>query len=333
MFPIFTESQFVTNGGLTPMPRVGPMHANGFAPGFSPDVPPDEFADLVCGPNGDNITRVIDQMRAAPAGHRSLFVGGWMFVQKPGHSEELFRQYCLATYDAMRRHAEAFARVGVWPDFIISDGEPDEVDGGLTESARLVRQFLFEKVGANPAMFRQNTTAFVSWQIYDGKGTQADEYTLPGNPFSVKRKFLLPSGHDCVHGYLLPEGGPHASGVDLDTQVNQIIAQADGADLADHDWVVLVDGFTHYHGRVYAVEGDRGQTDTKYRAAYTRMARTLRGKAGFRGVWVFPTAGRGQPPITDPNVAYPGPNVPTPADLGLQTADEAGIVEAWRGEA
>ena len=327
-FPIFTESQFVTNGGLTPMPRMGPMHANGFAPGFSPDVPPDQFADLVCGPNGENIERVREQLNAAPPGFRGLFVGGWMFVQKNTHSDSLFREYARATYEAWKRHVDA----GVVPDFIISDGEPDEQDGGLTETARLVRQFLYEKVGDAPVLLA-NRTAFISWQIYDGAGQQKDEYTRPDDPFSVKRKFLLPSGHDCVHGYLLPEGGPYGGHVDLDTQVDQIIAQARGSALAEHDWVVLVDGFTHYHGSVYAVEGDRGLTDAKYRNAYTRMARTLRGKAGFRGVWIFPTAGRGQPPITDPNIVYPGPNVPTPADLTLQTEDEAAIVRAWRGVA
>lgn len=332
--PIFSQHQFATVPGITPMPFVGPQHPNGFTVGFSPDVPPEQFADLVCGPNGENIGRVVRQLSAAPPGLRALYVGGWMFVQRHGHSDALFRQYCEATYLIWQRHAAAFEAADVWPDFNISDGEPDEQDGGLTETARLVRQFLYEKVGTVPALFRPRQTVFISWQIYDGHGRQADEYTKPDNPFSVKRKFLLPSGHACVHGYLLPEGGPFGGHVDLDTQVDQIINQAVGAYMDDHDWVVLVGGFTQYHGSVYAVEGDGGETDAKYQAAYTRMARTLRDKPGFRGVWGFFTAGHGQPAITDPAITYPPPpaNQPIPANLNKQIEDEAAIVNAWCGE-
>lgn len=331
-FPIFTEALFSTNGGVTPMVRLGPVHSNGFAPGFAPDVPPEEFADLICGEGGENIDRAAEQIKAAPPGRSAVFVGGWMFVKKPGHSDQLFRAYCAATYEALRRHAEVFAEEGAWPDFIIADAEPSEEDGGgITRAARLCRQMLFEAVGQTPPLFNADRTGFIGWQLFDADGAQADEYTKPFDPFTVKRKFLLPTKHACVHAYLLPESGPLAGHVPLTKQVDQIIAQAHGAARLGLEWAVLADGYLRYHGNAYASAGDGGWTDAAFRAEYTRMARGLREIQGFRGVWVFPTAGIGHPPMSDPSMAGKYPEHIITADLPMQMRDEAAIVEAWRG--
>lgn len=323
-FPIYSQHLFSTNPGIQPMVWLGPINGNGFAQAFAQNVPPDRFADHVCGERDRNIKRAKRQLEAAPCGRRVVFDGGGLFARAKNadgsnkFDDATHAEYMRATDEILRRHKAA----GVIPDLIIGDVESD-----IDDTAARLRAGLYDSGLFDPAV-----TRYVGWQMYDGKGPQKNEYTKPGDPATNIRKRLLPSRMSVVHAYLVHPMDPDwGRGVSVAEQVDQIIGQARGAYDMQLPWAPLVGGYLRFHGSRWAAEGDGGFTDDEYKAEYTRMARSLRDMPGFAGVWWFPTAGVGFPGLTDPSLpAGTYPEGVYAGDLDLQMREEGEMVRVWK---